>query len=302
MTDKITDPKVLDREIDDARDRIKSRMKKTVQDFIEIGRDLMDVKNKLDHGEFQHWVQIELGISPRSAQNFMNVAYHLGGKSEIISLLPPTVAYALAAPSMPDDVRVRLLELAENGDLITEKMVKEHREKAASNKPSSVSEKDTAEQKPAVESKPEKTDNAEPSGAGDRLRDAFTAVLAKEGATGALDGIRELLPDPVIILADVEVADLLAALEALGREVAEEGLLRLLRKWVAADGMEVRIKLNKAVTNTGDSAPDVVAQAATSDAVAEPTAPDNDDDPLDIPARFDRRGELPDPRSQETGA
>ena len=85
------------REIDDARDRIKSRMAKTVQNIIEIGRDLVDVKEKLNHGDFQHWVRSELGISTRMAQIFMNVADRLGGKSEIISHLQPTAVYALAA-------------------------------------------------------------------------------------------------------------------------------------------------------------------------------------------------------------
>ena len=48
MTDEITPPDKLMREIDDARDRIKARVANTVQNIIEIGRDLVDVKKKLD--------------------------------------------------------------------------------------------------------------------------------------------------------------------------------------------------------------------------------------------------------------
>ena len=118
-----TSPSKTTREIDDARDRIKVWMEKTVHDIIEIGRDLANVKKLLSHGEFQEWIQTELGISPRTAQNFMNVTNRLGGKSEMISLLPPTVVYALAAPSTPDDVRAHVLELAEKGGPITEQMV-----------------------------------------------------------------------------------------------------------------------------------------------------------------------------------
>jgi hypothetical protein len=123
MTDENSPPDNIKSDIDAARERIKSRMAKTAQDIIEIGRDLANVKKLLSHGEFQEWIQTELGISPRTAQNFMNVTNRLGGKSEMISLLPPTVVYALAAPSTPDDVRAHVLELAEKGGPITEQMV-----------------------------------------------------------------------------------------------------------------------------------------------------------------------------------
>ena len=123
MTDENSPPDNIKSDIDAARERIKSRMAKTAQDIIEIGRDLANVKKLLSHGEFQEWIQTELGISPRTAQNFMNVTNRLGGKSEMISLLPPAVVYALAAPSTPDDVRAHVLELAEKGGPITEQMV-----------------------------------------------------------------------------------------------------------------------------------------------------------------------------------
>ena len=235
MTDEITTPDNLKREIDDARDRIKSRM--AVQAIIEIGRDPVDVKQKLDHGDFQHWVQSELGISPRAAQNYMNTANHLGGKSEIISHLPPTAVHALAAPLTPVNVRERLLEHAEKGDFTTEKMVKEHREQEAPNKLNSVSEKDTAEPSSTTVVTPDpKTDGAGHPSAQDGLRDACEAVLAEGGANDVLDIIRELMPDLAIIMADMEVPDLLTELEARGQEAAEEGLLRLVRKWADISG------------------------------------------------------------------
>ena len=275
MTTEITPPDNIKREIDGTRDRIRSRMAKTVQNIFEIGRDLVDVKNKLDHGVFQHWVQSELGISSRTAQNFMNAADRLGSKSEIISHLPLTVVYALAAPSMPDDVRDALLKLAENGDLITETMVKEWREQAALKKLSSVSEKDTAEPNSTAVVTPEteKTDGADPPNAQDRFRDAYKAVLAEGGECGVMNIIRELMPDLAIIMADVEVTNLLTELEARGQEATEEGLIRLLRKWQDAIDMEIIIKPKGPPTTTGAS------------------APGPDDDLLDIPPFLDRRGE-----------
>lgn len=66
-----------------------------------IGRHLLAVKAKLPHGHFVSWAQAELGMTARTAQNYMNAAGFLEGKSETLSLLPPTILYALAAPTTP---------------------------------------------------------------------------------------------------------------------------------------------------------------------------------------------------------
>ncbi len=156
---------------------------------------------------------------------------------------------------------------------------KEHREQAAPNKPSPVSEQDTAEPNSTTVVTPDTlTDDAEHPSAHDRLRDACKAVLAEGGASGVLDIIRELMPDLAIILADVEVPDLITELEARGPEAAEEGLLRLVRKWADTSGMQVIVRPKKPATTAGESAPDAVAEAAAPDAVAEPNAPETDDD------------------------
>jgi hypothetical protein len=40
-------------------DRIRERVRKTVQDVIEIGDDLLAVKEALDHGQFGPWLKAE---------------------------------------------------------------------------------------------------------------------------------------------------------------------------------------------------------------------------------------------------
>ena len=141
-----------------------------------------------------------------------------------------------------------------------------------------LSETDTAEPNwtPLATSET-KTDSAEHPSAHDSLRDACKAVLAEGGASDVLDIIREcdLL---AIIMAEVEVPDLLTEMEARGQEAAEEGLLRLVRKWADTSGMEVIVKPKRPATTAGDSAPDAVAEAAAPDAVAEPYPPEIDDD------------------------
>jgi hypothetical protein len=102
-----------------AADRIRERIKKTVEDIIEVGNDLLAVKGALPHGQFLPWLKAEFGWSERSAQNFMNVAEKF--KSAKIADLPiqPSAAYLLAAPSVPDEAREKAVEKAEAGEEIT---------------------------------------------------------------------------------------------------------------------------------------------------------------------------------------
>src|SRR5215831_3587863 len=66
-------------------DRIRERVKKTVEDIIEVGNDLLAVKEKLPHGQFGPWLKAEFGWGERMAQNFISVAEQFGAKSEIIA-------------------------------------------------------------------------------------------------------------------------------------------------------------------------------------------------------------------------
>jgi hypothetical protein len=108
-----------------AADRIRERVKKTVEDIIEVGNDLLAVKEALPHGQFLPWIKAEFGWSERTAQNFMSVAEQF--KSAKIADLPiqPSAAYLLAAPSVPDEAREKAIEKAEAGEEITFAAAKE---------------------------------------------------------------------------------------------------------------------------------------------------------------------------------
>jgi gas vesicle protein len=100
-------------------DRIRERVKKTVEDIIEVGNDLLAVKEALEHGHFGPWLKAEFGWSERTAQNFMSVAERF--KSAKFAELPiqPSAAYLLAAPAVPDEARQVAIEKAEAGEEIT---------------------------------------------------------------------------------------------------------------------------------------------------------------------------------------
>src|SRR5579875_1048550 len=105
----VLENKVADK-VRNAADRIRERIKKTVEDIIEVGNDLLAVKETLPHGQFLPWLKAEFGWSERSAQNFMSVAEQF--KSAKIADLPiqPSAAYLLAAPSIPDEAPLQQVQ------------------------------------------------------------------------------------------------------------------------------------------------------------------------------------------------
>ncbi len=115
------------KEVLEAAERIRAKVKKTLEDLIAVGQDLLAVKESLGHGRFGPWLRAEFGWTERTAQNFMTVAEQFGPKTEMISDLSivPTAAYLLAAPSTPPEAREEAIERAEKGEKITTVVAKE---------------------------------------------------------------------------------------------------------------------------------------------------------------------------------
>jgi hypothetical protein len=74
-----------------AADRIRERIKKTVEDIIEAANDLLAVKDTLPHGQFLPWLKAEFGWSERSAQNFISVAEKFKS-AKIVRICPSSPA------------------------------------------------------------------------------------------------------------------------------------------------------------------------------------------------------------------
>src|SRR6516162_4282316 len=65
--------------------RIRDKVKRTIEDIIEVGNDLLAVREALPHGQFGPWLAAEFGWTERTARNSMAVAERFGPKTEIIS-------------------------------------------------------------------------------------------------------------------------------------------------------------------------------------------------------------------------
>ncbi|MFK5597954.1 hypothetical protein ACFZ8E_13190 [Methylobacterium sp. HMF5984] len=101
-------------------DRYRGRVKAYV---IDTGRDLLGVKERLERGLFVQWVEAEMRMTARSAQYMMQAAVQLGHISEIVSHLPPTALYRLAASSTPAPVREEIVSRLEAGEAITPRQI-----------------------------------------------------------------------------------------------------------------------------------------------------------------------------------
>src|SRR5205823_4852744 len=65
--------------------RIRVKVKRTIEDIIAVGTDLLTVKESLPYGQFGPWLQAEFGWTNRTAHRFMAVAAWLSARSDIVS-------------------------------------------------------------------------------------------------------------------------------------------------------------------------------------------------------------------------
>lgn len=91
------------------------------ESMIEIGRSLLQVKKILKHGQFltqfRSFLEIECGLTLRSAENAMSAARLMADpKNEMFSNLPITGLYALARKSTPEAVREQVRRLLSQGE------------------------------------------------------------------------------------------------------------------------------------------------------------------------------------------
>ncbi len=103
--------------------RIRAQVRRTTAALIEIGRDLIAFRQSLEHGQFCKWVVAELGLTVRSAQNYIQLATFAEHKSEFVSHLRPTSAYKLAAKSVPPELIVEIEDRLAAGEIISDDAV-----------------------------------------------------------------------------------------------------------------------------------------------------------------------------------
>jgi Protein of unknown function (DUF3102) len=93
-------------ELADAARKIAERVRgRTQKAIFDNGRDLLGMRDKLEHGLFLKWVEAECGFGKSTAYNLMNAVERFGDKLPTVGSLPPATIYRLAAPSTPEPIR-----------------------------------------------------------------------------------------------------------------------------------------------------------------------------------------------------
>ena len=97
-------------------ERIRERARKTTANVIEIGRDLLAVKENIRHGLFGPWLKAEFAWDERTARRYMTLASAFADKTDIVSVLPQRMLLNLAPPSRTA-LRAEILDSVERGSI-----------------------------------------------------------------------------------------------------------------------------------------------------------------------------------------
>ncbi len=107
---------------------IRSLMKRTAQDIINIGLKLIEIKKRLGHGQYRKWIKAEFNWGKSTANSFENVAKQFANVQNL-DIFTPSVLYELAAPSTPESARKEAIVRAEAGEKIGYKSAKQIKKK-----------------------------------------------------------------------------------------------------------------------------------------------------------------------------
>jgi Protein of unknown function (DUF3102) len=104
--------------------RIRKMVSGTTKAFIEIGNDLIAVKQSLAHGLFSEWVEAECGFSLSSAENYMRAARFAEGRIATVGILDAKIVYKLSANSAPPEIVQSVLDRAAKGEVVSDGQVR----------------------------------------------------------------------------------------------------------------------------------------------------------------------------------
>jgi hypothetical protein len=116
---------------------IKKIVGRLLPDAVDVGVELLHVKELLPHGSFRPWLRREFRWSERTASNYMELARNFERKTAKFADLDLGTARALVAESTPAEIRNELFEAADNGESIGREEVRKRiaDSKAAARKP-----------------------------------------------------------------------------------------------------------------------------------------------------------------------
>jgi len=127
--------------------------RRTIEGQAEIGRRLVAIRERLEHGQFLTWIKAEFG-GKSTAYRLMNVAENLVSELPTVGSLPAATVYELAAPTTPASVRAEIVGRLKAGEQIEPRKIENTvREARATDRAAKAETKLTPEEKKKREQK-----------------------------------------------------------------------------------------------------------------------------------------------------
>lgn len=96
------------------------------RNIVSVGLRLTEVKERLEHGQFEEWIKDEFGWTPRTAQKMMSVPRAFPElKNDNVFAFDKAALYLLSAPSTPEAARDEAKAKAAAGEHVSHKQAKE---------------------------------------------------------------------------------------------------------------------------------------------------------------------------------
>lgn len=100
--------------------RLRTLIRRTTHQLIEIGGYLTQIKDRMPHGQFGAFCEAELGIGVRSAENYMALADLAKTHTPVlVAQLPARAGYKLAEKSAHPDTVSEIMSEVSKGKLFT---------------------------------------------------------------------------------------------------------------------------------------------------------------------------------------
>jgi len=102
----------------DATKRIQKAIRTSAEFIIQIGGDLLTIKEILPHGLFELFIEDNFEFSSTSAKRFMQVHERFNKTPILGDLVSPSSLYTLVGPNVPGSVVNRAIETIEAGEQV----------------------------------------------------------------------------------------------------------------------------------------------------------------------------------------
>ncbi|MFN3673796.1 MAG: DUF3102 domain-containing protein [Bosea sp. (in: a-proteobacteria)] len=115
----LSEVKITAAELEGAAQKIKRLRLAATEHAIEIGSELLRIKEKLPHGAFVKWVERACEFKIRTAQDLMKLAREAGPEAKLVALMVPSTLRVYLSKKTPPALRQSILRRLENGERVS---------------------------------------------------------------------------------------------------------------------------------------------------------------------------------------